>query len=127
VLPFVEEKKTTPSVDGGKVHRRCDSQRVSADVDASGMWGVGRLDSAIASGSPGQTVCVRQTGYKQWQPRSSDDGPGQQSGSGEVDMQAKRLIESPLRSTRRSKAESQLRAQSKSERRGTEMGRIDGG
>jgi hypothetical protein len=39
VFPFAEEAKTTPWVAGGKVSRRCDSQRVSADVDALGMWG----------------------------------------------------------------------------------------
>jgi hypothetical protein len=86
VLPFAEEEKTTPWVAGGEENRHCDSQRVRADVNALGMCGVGRVDSAIASGSPGQTVSVWQTWYKHWQPGSSDDGPGQQCGSEEVDM-----------------------------------------
>jgi hypothetical protein len=124
VLPFAKEKKTTPWVAGGKLNRHRDSQRVSAEVEAIVMWGVGREDSATASGSPSQTVSVWQTWYKHWQPGSSDDGPGQQCGSEEVDMQAKRLIASPLRSTGRSRAEYQLRAQSKIERRGTKLGRI---
>jgi hypothetical protein len=50
VLPFAEEKKTTPWVAGGKLNRHRDSQRVSAEVEAIVMWGVGREDSATASG-----------------------------------------------------------------------------
>jgi hypothetical protein len=127
VLPFAEEEKTTPWVAGGKVSRHCDSQRVRADVDALRMWGVGRVDSAFASGSPGQKVSVWQTKKEQWLPRRSGDEPALRIASEGVDLQAERSIPSPLRSTGRSKAESQLRAQSKSERRGTEMGRIDSG
>jgi hypothetical protein len=126
-LPFAEEKKTTPSVDGGQVHRRCDSLRVSADVDALGMCGVKRVDSATASGSPGQKVSVRQAKSEQWLPRKSGDEPALRIASEGVDLQAETSIQSPLRSTGRSKAESQLRAQSKIERRGTKISRIDGG
>jgi hypothetical protein len=127
VLPFAEEEKTTPWVAGGKVSRHCSSQRVSAEVEALGMWGVGRVDSATASGSPGQKVSVRQAKSEQWLPRRSGDQPTLRIASEGVDLLAERSIPSPLRSTGRSKAESQLRAQSNSERRGTEMGRIDRG
>jgi hypothetical protein len=109
------------------VHRRCDSQRVSAEVEALVMWGVGREDSATASGSPDQKVSVRQAKSEQWLPRRSGDQPSLRISSEEVDLLAERSIPSPLRSTGRSKAESQLRAQSNSERRKTKMGRIDGG
>jgi hypothetical protein len=91
------------------------------------MWGVGRVDSAIASGSPGQKVSLRQTKGEQWLPGRSGDGPAMRSASEGVDLQAKRLLASPHRSTGLSKAESQLRAQSKNEHRGKKMGRIDGG
>jgi hypothetical protein len=123
VLPFAEEEKTTPWVAGSKVSRHCSSQRVSARVEALGMWGVGRVDS----GSPDQKVSVRQAKSEQWLPRRSGDQPALRIASEGVDLLAERSIPSPLRSTRRSKAESQLRAQSNSERRKTKMGRIDGG
>jgi hypothetical protein len=109
------------------VHRRCDSQRVSAEVEALVMWGVGREDSATASGSPGQKVSVRQAKSEQWLPRRSGDQITLRIASEGVDLQAKRLLASPHRSTGRSKTESQLRAQSNSERRRIEMGRIDRG
>jgi hypothetical protein len=97
------------------VSRHCSSQRMGAEVDASGMWGVGREDSAIASGSPGQKVSVRQAKSEQWLPRRSGDQPTLRIASEGVDLLAERLIASPLRSTGRSKAESQLRAQSKND------------
>jgi hypothetical protein len=86
VLPFAVEEKTTPWVAGGKVSRHCSSQRVSAEVEALGMWGVGRVDSATASGSPGQKVSVRQAKSEQWLPRRSGDEPTLRIASEEVDM-----------------------------------------
>jgi hypothetical protein len=86
VLPFAEKEKTTPWVAGGLLNRHCDSQRVSAEVEALVMWGVGRVDSATASGSPGQKVSVRQAKSEQWLPRRSGDQPWLSISSEEVDM-----------------------------------------
>jgi hypothetical protein len=86
VLPFAEEEKTTPWVAGGKVSRHCSTQRVSARVEALGMWGMGREDSATASGSPDQKVSVRQAKSEQWLPRRSGDQPAMRIASEEVDM-----------------------------------------
>jgi hypothetical protein len=81
------------------VNWHCDSQRVSAEMEALVMWGVGREDSATASGWPSQTVSVRQTGCKQWQPGSSDDGPGRRIASDTESLQAEKSIASTFRRT----------------------------
>jgi hypothetical protein len=86
VFPFAEEEKTTPWVAGGKVNRHCDSQRVCAEVEALRIGGVGRVDSATASGSPDQKVSVRQTKGEQWLPRRSGDEPALRIASEEVDL-----------------------------------------